>query len=125
MDKKLVVRSKINRRRFAVAVATLPVVALISSTTDIAALKNRFIISTTSSMPIGIYAVTDKSVAKGSIVGACVPESFSTLAKERDYVGEGSLIVEDSQYSTQARLGAFLEFIPGFSRVDSRQIKKS
>lgn len=90
MNKKLVVRSKINYRRFAVVLATLPVVALISSTTGIAALKNRFVINTTSSMPIGIYAVTNKPVARGSIVGACVPESFSTLAKERNYVGEGS-----------------------------------
>lgn len=90
MDKKLVVRSKIDHCRIAVAMATLPVVALISSTTDIAALKNRFVINTTSSMPIGIYEVTNKPVAKGSIVGACVPDSFSTLAKERNYVGEGS-----------------------------------
>jgi len=89
MMKKLAVKSKLTYRRSAVAAATLSVVALLSPTLGIATLKDRFVINTTSSMPIGIYEITDKPVVKGSIVGACVPESFSTLARERNYVGEG------------------------------------
>ncbi len=41
-------------------------------------------------MPLGIYRITAKPIERGAIVGACVPESLATLAKERSYVGEGS-----------------------------------
>lgn len=90
MIKKLAVRSKFTPVYCAFAAATLAVVALFSPTKGIATLKDHFVINTTSSMPIGIYTVTNKPISKGSIVGACVPESFSTLAKDRNYVGEGS-----------------------------------
>lgn len=90
MIKKLAVRSKFYPRHCAFAIATLSVVALFPPTIGIASLKDHFVINTTSSMPIGIYAVTNKPITKGSIVGACVPEPFSTLAKNRNYVGEGS-----------------------------------
>ena len=40
-------------------------------------------------MALGIYKKVNSPIAKGAIVGACIPESYETLARERSYLGNG------------------------------------
>ena len=51
--------------------------------------SKHYSINTTPSMPRGIYRIVSKPITHGSIVGACIPDSFATLAAEREYLGKG------------------------------------
>lgn len=41
-------------------------------------------------MPVGLYRLSTKPVGRGVIVGACIPNAFVQLARERGYLSSGS-----------------------------------
>ena len=53
-------------------------------------LAKHFPINESPSMPRGVYVLTSRPITRGAIVGACIPESFATLAKERGYLHSGT-----------------------------------
>jgi conjugative transfer signal peptidase TraF len=89
MIKKLAVRSRNIRCGVSVIIAALFIVALSLNALPYSSFTDRFVVNTTASMPVGIYKIIDEPITRGVIVGACVPESYATLAKDRDYVGHG------------------------------------
>lgn len=49
-----------------------------------------FPVNRSQSMPRGIYRVTSEPIGRGAIVGACLPERYGALARERGYLDGGS-----------------------------------
>ena len=90
MIKKFAVRPRNFRCDLSIATATLIVVASGLNILPYTTVSERFVVNTTPSMPVGVYRITDRPIVKGAIIGACVPESYATLAKSRDYLGSGS-----------------------------------
>lgn len=46
--------------------------------------------NTTSSMPIGLYKVTNNTVTRGCIVSVCLPKTIAYFGLERHYLLQGS-----------------------------------
>ena len=90
MINKLIVLSRKFRCDIAVVGETLFVVASFLNVFSFTALQQRFVVDATPSMLVGVYEITNKPITRGVIVGACVPESYATLAKQRNYVGSAS-----------------------------------
>ena len=53
-------------------------------------LPSYFVFNRSGSMRVGIYRKVSAAVTRGVIVGACIPESYATLARERGYLDSGS-----------------------------------
>ncbi|MCB0319275.1 MAG: S26 family signal peptidase [Bdellovibrionales bacterium] len=50
----------------------------------------------TASVPVGLYRLSDSHVDRGSLVGACVPASFSGLALKRGYLSNVQREIQSS-----------------------------
>ena len=83
------ITNRIEAASLAIKLLALTIIALAVCWLATRYLKGRYIINPSSSMPIGIYRIIHQQPKRGSIVGACLPESFATLARERNYLGAG------------------------------------
>ncbi len=72
-----------------VAVALVSIFFSVCLLACVAVAARYFPINRTTSMPFGVYRVVSKSVARGDIVGGCVPNEFAALGRMRGYLHSG------------------------------------